>query len=269
MAMTTNKIKRKKGNEKITMLTCYDFQMAKILDSAGVDMLLIGDSLGNVVMGLEHTTGVTMADMVHHVAAVKRGVQEAMLVADMPFLSFNLSIQDTLVNAGELIRAGATAVKLEGGRPVVPQIKALTEAGIPVMGHLGLTPQAVNQLGGFLIQGKTPEAAQKIIDDALALQEAGVFSMVLECVPTELAELITQKVSVPTIGIGAGPKCDGQVLVVNDMLGMDNGKTSTFVKRYADLHTIIQDAAKEYVQEVKDGQFPTKDHVFHASEKLY
>ena len=269
MALTTNKIKKKKGVEKITMLTCYDYQMAKILDNAGVDMLLVGDSLGNVILGYRDTTNVTMADMIHHVGAVARGVENTFVVGDMPFLSYNLTIADTLKNAGDLIRAGAKAVKLEGGAHIIEHVKALTDAGIPVVGHLGLTPQSVNQLGGYLIQGKTNETANKIINDALLLQEAGAFCIVLECVPGELAEIITEKLSIPTIGIGAGTKCDGQVLVINDVLGMTDSKPNKFVKQYANLFEVISNAVTGYINDVKEEKFPTEDNIFHATEKLY
>lgn len=269
MALTTNKIKKKKGVEKITMLTCYDYQMAKILDAAGVDMLLIGDSVGNVALGFKDTTMVTMPDMIHHVAAVARGAENAFVVSDMPFLSYNLTIADTLKNAGDLIRAGAKAVKVEGGEHIIEHVKALTDVGIPVVGHLGLTPQAVNQLGGYLIQGKTNETANKIINDALLLQKAGAFCLVLECVPGELAEIITEKLDIPTIGIGAGTKCDGQVLVINDVLGMSDNKPNKFVKQYANLYEVITNAVTGYINDVKEEKFPAEDNIFHATEKLY
>ena len=266
MAITTHKIKNKKNKEKITMLTCYDYQTALILDEALVDILLVGDSLGNVVLGYADTTMVTMDDMVHHTRAVARGTKNAMVVADMPFLSYHLCIEKTLENAGRLIQAGAKAVKLEGGTSIVPQVKALIEAGIPVVGHLGLTPQSVNQLGGYFIQGKTAGAANKMIEDALAIETAGAFLIVLECIPSELAKIISQKVNVPTIGIGAGVDCDGQVLVVNDMIGLTGGKPNTFVKRFANVNDVIKQATLQYIAEVKDSKYPASEHAFHSDE---
>lgn len=261
-------------NKKITMLTAYDYSMAKIVDEAGIDSILVGDSLGMVVQGYESTLQVTMDDMVYHTKAVTRGVKRAFVVGDMPFLSYHVSVEEAVRNAGRLVQeGGAQAVKLEGGVDVVPQIEAIIRAQIPVMGHIGLTPQSVNKFGGFKVQGKEVEAAKKIIDDALALEQAGVFAIVLEGVPAKLADLITSKVNVPTIGIGASAGCDGQVLVVNDMLGMFNDFIPKFVKRYANLKDVMSEGIRNYIDEVNEGQFPTEDHTFTMSdedlEKLY
>lgn len=261
-------------NKKITMLTAYDYSMAKIVDEAGIDSILVGDSLGMVVQGYESTLQVTMDDMVYHTKAVTRGVKRAFVVGDMPFLSYHVSVEEAVRNAGKLVQeGGAQAVKLEGGVDVVPQIEAIIRAQIPVMGHIGLTPQSVNKFGGFKVQGKEVEAAKKIIDDALALEQAGVFAIVLEGVPAKLADLITSKVNVPTIGIGASAGCDGQVLVVNDMLGMFNDFIPKFVKRYANLKDVMSEGIRNYIDEVNEGQFPTEDHTFTMSdedlEKLY
>ncbi len=261
--------KRKKDQKKITMLTAYDYPTAKILDESGVDALLVGDSLGMVVLGYEDTTKVTMDDMVHHTKAVSRGANRAMVVGDMPFLSYHLSITESIRNAGRLVQeAGAQAVKLEGGNNVVPHIKAIIEAGIPVMGHLGLTPQSINVFGGFKVQGKTVNQAQKIIDDALALEEAGVFSVVLECVPAPLVKLISEKLTIPTIGIGAGVDCDGQILVTHDMVGLYGDFTPKFVKQYCHLGSKIIGAVNEYIEEVKNGAFPQEIHGFKMNEDV-
>jgi 3-methyl-2-oxobutanoate hydroxymethyltransferase len=253
----------KKNAEKITMLTAYDFTMAKILDSS-VDAILVGDSLGMVMLGYPDTTQVTMDDMLHHTKAVSRGVERAMLIADMPFLSYHLGTTQSVKNAGRLIQEGhAQAVKLEGGREIIPEIEAIVKAGIPVIGHLGLTPQSIHAIGGYFIQGKSKVQAKKLIEDALAIAEAGVFAIVLECVPTELAAAITQKVAVPTIGIGAGTGCDGQVLVIHDLIGMYQGKVGKFVKQYSQVGSFIETAISQYVQEVKNGVFPDEQHSFH------
>ena len=222
--------KAKEEGRKLTMLTAYDYSTASHIDKAGVDSILVGDSLGNVMLGYEDTISVTMEDMIHHGAAVARGAKNALVVIDMPFMSYQTSVYDAVVNAGRLMKEGrAGAVKLEGGREVVPQIKAIVAAGIPVVAHLGLTPQSVNALGGYKVQGKTEEAAKKLMEDSLAVEEAGAFALVLECVPAKLAELISKKLSIPTIGIGAGAGCDGQVLVYQDMLGMFSDYTPKFV----------------------------------------
>lgn len=255
--------KMKSLGEKITMLTAYDFPMASILDESDIDIILVGDSLGNVVLGYNSTLPVTMDDMVRHTQAVARGVQKAMIVADMPFLSYQVSSESALANAGRFLKeADAQAVKLEGGREHAEIVHKMTYAGIPVMAHLGLTPQSVNQLGGYKVQGKNEDAAETIIRDAKILEEAGAFSLVLECVPEKLAQDITAALSIPTIGIGAGVHCDGQVLVVNDMLGISDRVTPKFVKKYAHLNQDIKDAVKQYIADVKTGAFPDAEHSF-------
>lgn len=255
--------KMKSVGEKITMLTAYDFPMASILDESDIDIILVGDSLGNVVLGYQSTLPVTMDDMVRHTQAVARGVQRAMIVADMPFLSYQVSSESALANAGRLLKeADAQAVKLEGGREHAEIVHKMTYAGIPVMAHLGLTPQSVNQLGGYKVQGKNEDAAETIIRDAKILEEAGAFSLVLECVPEKLASDITAALSIPTIGIGAGVHCDGQVLVVNDMLGISDRMTPKFVKKYANLNQAIKDAVKQYIADVKTSAFPDDEHSF-------
>lgn len=262
-------LKMKQENQKISMLTCYDYTTAKIIDSSNVDAVLVGDSLGNVVLGYEDTLSVTMNDMITFSAAVARGCKQKLVVVDMPFMSYQVSVEKALENAGRLMKEGrANAVKLEGGRSVLAQVKAIVDAGIPVMGHLGMTPQSVNAFGGHKVQGKTLEAAQKLIDDALALQEAGVFSIVLECVPAKLAAVLSQKLSVPTIGIGAGAQCDGQVLVYKDMLGMYQDFSPKFVKHYANFATEMTDAFNQYDAEVKQGTFPALEHTFKIDEEV-
>jgi len=273
--VTTTLLREKKARkEKITMLTAYDYSTAVMVDQAGIDVILVGDSLGNVVLGYETTLPVTMDDMIHHTRAVARGTKNSLLVADMPFLSYHVSIQEAVRNAGRFIQeGGAQAVKLEGGEERVDTIKAVLDAQIPVMGHIGLTPQSVHQFGGFKVQGKDVETARKLLRDAKALEAAGVFAIVLECVPAALAERITAEVSVPTIGIGAGPGCDGQVLVINDMLGLYGGFTPKFVKKYANLNPLILEALRQYKEEVESGVFPAAEHCFAINdevlEKLY
>ncbi|HBF35940.1 MAG TPA: 3-methyl-2-oxobutanoate hydroxymethyltransferase [Firmicutes bacterium] len=253
----------KETAEKITMLTAYDYTMAKIVDGSEVEAILVGDSLGMVMLGYPDTTGVTMEDMLHHTKAVSRGVTRAMVIADMPFLSYHLGIPQSVKNAGRLIQEGhAQAVKMEGGQEIIPDIRAIVRAGIPVMGHLGLTPQSIHTIGGYFIQGKSKEQAEKLIADALALVEAGVFGIVLECVPAELAAMITKKVTVPTIGIGAGAGCDGQVLVIHDLIGMLQGKVAKFVKQYGQIGHFMEEAISRYVQEVKNGVFPDAEHSY-------
>lgn len=264
----------KQKGEKISMLTAYDYSTAKLVDQAGIDGILVGDSLGNVMLGYEDTLSVTVEDMIHHGAAVARGVKNALVVIDMPFLSYQTSVYDAVKNAGRLVKEGrAGAVKLEGGKEFAPQIRAITAASIPVMGHLGLTPQSIHTLGGYRVQGKTEAAAQKLLEDALAVQEAGAFALTLECVPAKLAQLITQKLSIPTIGIGAGAGCDGQVLVYQDMLGMFNDYTPKFVKRFAEVGEVMQNAFAEYNRQVKEGSYPDEAHSFGMDEdvlkKLY
>ncbi|MDE5863136.1 MAG: 3-methyl-2-oxobutanoate hydroxymethyltransferase [Lachnospiraceae bacterium] len=264
----------KEKGEKLSMLTAYDYSTAKLIDEAGINSILIGDSLGNVILGYEDTISVTMEDMIHHSAAVARGAKNALVVCDMPFMSYQTSVYDAVVNAGRLMKEGrAGAVKLEGGSEVCPQIKAITDAGIPVCAHLGLTPQSINAFGGFKVQGKTEAAAKKLLTDAKAVEEAGAFAVVLECVPAKLAELVTKELAIPTIGIGAGNICDGQVLVYQDMLGMFSDFTPKFVKRFADIGEIMKSAFAAYDEEVKAGSFPAKEHEYTISddvlEKLY
>jgi 3-methyl-2-oxobutanoate hydroxymethyltransferase len=247
----------KQRGEKIAMLTAYDAMMARLLDCAGIDVLLVGDSLGMVLLGYETTLPVTLDAMVHHTGAVSRGAKRALIVADMPFLTYQITVAEALRNAGRLVQSGgANAVKIEGGQAVVETTARLVEIGIPVMGHLGLTPQSVNQLGGFRRQAKSKEDAQRLIEDAKALEEAGVFAIVLESIPTDLAQTVTAQLSIPTIGIGAGPHCDGQVLVSYDVLGLTEYSAPSFAKRYAQLGEAISEAARTYAQEVRDGQFP-------------
>ncbi len=268
MARATLK-EKKARQEKISMLTSYDYSTAGLVDQAGLDMILVGDSLGMVVLGYENTLAVTMDDMVHHTRAVVRGTQNAMVVADMPFLSYHVSTEEAVRNAGRFIQeGGAQAVKLEGGVERVEAVKAILDAQIPVMGHIGLTPQSVNQFGGFKVQGKDLETARKLLRDAQALDKVGVFSIVLECVPSALAKKITEEVSVSTIGIGAGPDCDGQVLVINDMLGMFSGHIPKFVKKYVNLQPLIMEALKSYKKEVEEGSFPGPEHGFTISDEV-
>lgn len=267
-------LKSKENGEKISMLTAYDYSTAKLLDEAGVDSLLVGDSLGMVMLGYENTLQVTVDDIIHHCKAVARGAKRAMVIGDMPFLSYHVSIEDTIRNAGRIVQeGGAHVVKLEGGREVIDKIKAIVNAQIPVVGHLGLTPQSINMFGGFKVQGKSEEQARKIIEDALLLQEAGVFAIVLECVPEKLAKLISEKLQIPTIGIGAGKYCDGQVLVAQDMLGMYTDFVPKFVKQYSNLCDSIKESVKGYIHEIKKGEFPAKEHTFSINdevlEKLY
>lgn len=261
-------------NEKLTMLTAYDYSMAKIIDGAGINGILVGDSLGMVCLGYEDTLSVTMEDIIHHTKAVSRGAKNSLIVADMPFMSYQTSIYDAVVNAGRLIKeGGAQVVKLEGGVEVCDKIEAIVKASIPVMAHIGLTPQSVNAFGGFKVQGKSEEAARKLIEDAKAVEKAGAFAVVLECVPAKLADIITKGINVPTIGIGAGVNCDGQILVYQDMLGMFNDFTPKFVKKYANVGQIMNIAFRKYIDEVRDGVFPEEAHTFKISdevlEKLY
>lgn len=265
--MTFQDMKRK--GEKISMLTSYDYSTAKLVDAAGVNGILVGDSLGNVVLGYEDTISVTMEDMIHHGRAVARGAKNALVVVDMPFMSYQASVYDAVVNAGRLMKEGrATAIKLEGGREVCAQIKAITDASIPVMAHLGLTPQSVNAFGGFKVQGKDEAAAKKLLEDAKAVEEAGAFSIVLECVPAKLAGLVTKEVSVPTIGIGAGAGCDGQILVYQDMLGMYSDFVPKFVKQYANIGEVMKEAFEQYDKEVKAGSFPQDAHCFAIRDEV-
>lgn len=266
--------KAKENKEKVTMLTAYDYSMAKLIDEAGIEMILVGDSLGMVMLGYEDTLSVTMEDMIHHTRAVARGVKNAMVVADMPFLSYQTSVYDAVCNAGRLMKEGrAQAVKLEGGREFAEHIRAITNASIPVVGHLGLTPQSLNAFGGFKVQGKTQEAAQKLLEDVRIIEEAGAVAVVLECVPAKLASLVTEKIHIPTIGIGAGAGCDGQVLVYQDMLAMFGDFKPKFVKRFGEIGTQMKEAFQKYSEEVKAGTFPAEEHTFKIEddviEKLY
>ncbi len=275
MKNTVNTFRQAKENgEKIAMLTAYDYSTAKLEDEAGINAILVGDSLGNVILGYEDTISVTVEDMIHHGAAVARGAKNALVLVDMPFMSYQTSVYDAVVNAGRLMKEGrAGAVKLEGGKEVCPPIKAITDAGIPVMAHLGLTPQSINAFGGYKVQGKSAEAAEKLLKDALAVQEAGAFAVTLECVPAKLAALITEKLDIPTIGIGAGTGCDGQVLVYQDMLGLFSDYTPKFVKRYAEAGEVMKNAFADYIKEVQDGSFPEEKHTYKIDdeviEKLY
>lgn len=260
---------QKEKGDKITMLTAYDFSTAKLEDEAGVNTILVGDSLGMVMLGYENTLSVTMEDMIHHTRAVAKGAKNALVVADMPFMSYQTSVYDAVKNAGRLIKEGhAHAVKLEGGAAVAEQIRAIVNAQIPVVAHLGLTPQSVNAFGGFKVQGKTAEKAKQLIEDAKLIEEAGAFAVVLECVPAKLAEKISKTISIPTIGIGAGAGCDGQVLVYQDMLGMFGGFTPKFVKKFTDVGEIMKNAFKEYINEVKSGEFPKEEHSFTISDEI-
>jgi len=260
---TTDIKKMKAAGEKITVLTAYDYAMSSIMDECDIDIILVGDSLGMVVLGYDTTLPVTMEDMLHHTKAVARGASNALIVADMPFMSYQISPADALANAGRFIQeANAQAVKLEGGREYAETVKKITSAGIPVMAHIGLTPQSIHQIGGFKVQGKKEDSARRIIEDAEILEEAGAFSVVLECIPASLATEISQFISIPTIGIGAGNGCDGQVLVINDMLGIYDKFTPKHVKKYANLNAEIKKAVKTYISEVKSGEFPDADHSF-------
>ena len=260
-ALTSLHIRNAKGQRKLAMLTAYDSGSADVIDSAGVDMILVGDSLGMVIMGRPDTLSVRLEDVLHHCRAVCSSPRRALVVADLPFMSYEPGPQRALESAGRLFQeGGARAVKLEGGRDVLPQIRALVQAGIPVMGHLGLTPQRMAVLGGFTIQGKSAQNAAQLVQDALALAEAGCFSVLLECVPRELTAHITETLDVPTIGIGAGPDCDGQVLVFHDAMGMTPGQPLRFVKHFAHLYPVMLEAARAYVTEVREGSFPAPEH---------
>jgi 3-methyl-2-oxobutanoate hydroxymethyltransferase len=257
-------IKMKQRGEKITCLTAYDYSFARILDAAGVDILLVGDSVGCVVQGQANTLPVTLDEMIYHTKAVVRGRTRALVVGDMPFLSFQVSKEQAVQNAGRFLQdAGAEAVKLEGGVAMRKTIAAITRVGIPVMGHVGLTPQSVHRFGGYKIQGKDKERRKTIVNDALAVEEAGGFAIVLEGMPAELAQEITERLTIPTIGIGAGSNCDGQVLVIHDMLGLFDDFTPKFVKRYADLKSIMTGAVESFIKEVREQKFPGEEHSFH------
>lgn len=263
-----------KNNEKISMITCYDYSTAKLVDESGIDMILVGDSLGNVMLGYENTLAVSVNDMITYGAAVCRGAKNTFVVIDMPFMSYQTSAYDAVCNAGRIIKeTNAQAVKLEGGEKYADRIKAIVDAGIPVCAHLGLTPQSVNALGGYKVQARDEESAKKLISDSLAVEKAGAFMLVLECVPEDLAKLISEKLSIPTIGIGAGKYTDGQVLVYQDMLGYSNGFCAKFVKKYLNVHDIFIESFKEYNKEVKESIFPAKENTFAIKDdvlkKLY
>ncbi|MFH1395724.1 MAG: 3-methyl-2-oxobutanoate hydroxymethyltransferase [Candidatus Omnitrophota bacterium] len=255
--------KKKDNNEPITMLTAYDYTMASILEFAGIDAVLVGDSLGMVVLGYESTVPVTMDEMLHHSKAVKRGISKSFLIGDMPFMSYHVSNEDAVFNAGRFVKeAGCEAVKVEGGKEIIPRIKAIIDAGIPVLAHIGLTPQSVSKLGGYKVQGKDAESAAKLIDDAVLLEKAGCFAIVLECVPAQLAAKITCKLNVPTISIGAGKECSGQVLVTNDIIGYFDKFVPKFVKQYVKIHDSILKAVSSFKEDVESRSFPDEKHSF-------
>ncbi len=260
-AFTINDFRlRKESGMPVSMITCYEYSLARIIDETPMDVILVGDSLGNVIAGYDTTIPVTVDQIIYHSEIVRRGAPSKFVVADMPFMSYHVSVEDSLRNAGRIMKeTGVNAVKLEGGREFCPVVQALTAASIPVMGHLGLTPQSVHKLGGYSVQGREEEKRKRLIEDALLLQEAGAFSIVFEKVPASLATEISEKLTIPTIGIGAGNGCDGQVLVINDLLGMDNGFHPKFVKKYADLYTVSKQAIESYDREVKERSFPSKE----------
>ena len=270
MRNTVSTMRQQKADgDKITMLTAYDYSTAKLMDETGVNAILVGDSLGMVMLGYEDTLSVTMEDMIHHTAAVARGAENALVVGDMPFMSYQTSVYDAVVNAGRLMKEGRChAVKLEGGAAVCPQIKAITEASVPVMAHIGLTPQSVNAFVGFKVQGKSEEDARRLIEEAKAVEKAGAFAVVLECVPAKLAALITESISIPTIGIGAGAGCDGQVLVYQDMLALFSDFKPKFVKHFANAGEVMRQGFAEYIREVKAGTFPAEEHTFKISDEI-
>ena len=265
--ITVPAIRAMKGEKRIGMITAYDYPSAKVADAAGSDIILVGDSLGMVILGYPDTLSVTVDDMLHHTRAAARGAAHALVVGDMPYLSYHVSVEESVRNAGRFIQAGAQAVKVEGGKTSrIRAIEAILDAEIPVMGHIGLTPQSVNALGGFKLQGKNLDDARRLVDEALALDQAGCFSIVLECVPSELAAMITERVSIPTIGIGAGPSCDGQVLVFHDLLGIYDGHQAKFVRRYANIADDMRAAIEHYLSDVREGSFPDDQREsFHAA----
>lgn len=260
---------QKETGDKITMLTAYDYSTAKLMEEAGINTILVGDSLGMVMLGYEDTIPVTMEDMIHHTRAVTRATKDTFVIGDMPFMSYHVSIEQAVTNAGRLMKeGGCQAVKLEGGAKVCDQIRAIVNAQIPVCAHIGLTPQSINAFGGFKVQGKTEEAARQIIEDAKAVEEAGAFMVVLECVPAKLAQLISETIHIPTIGIGAGAGCDGQVLVYQDMLNLYGGFKPKFVKHFANLGELMKEPFMEYSKEVKAGSFPAEEHTFAISDEV-
>ncbi|MEW6455712.1 MAG: 3-methyl-2-oxobutanoate hydroxymethyltransferase [Acidobacteriota bacterium] len=261
-------IEKKKKGEKIVCLTAYDYPTAKLLDESEIDIILVGDSVGNVILGYSSTIPVSMEEMLHHTKAVARGIKNSLLIADMPYPSFHIKIEDSVKNATRFIKAGAEGVKIEGGKKRVPVIKAMLDAEIPVMGHLGLTPQSIHKFGGYKVQGKEFDDAKILVEDALILEEAGVFSIVLESIPLELAEIITKKLKIPTIGIGAGPYCDGQILVFHDLVGLSPGYLPKFVRKYLNLQELISKAIRDYSEDVKNGKFPGDSESYHLKEEI-
>lgn len=260
---TQTVVEMKRNGEKISMLTAYDYTMAGIIDSAGVDVILVGDSASNVMAGFDTTVPMTIEHMIYHTSCVVRGVDRALVIADLPFMSYQVTAKEALINAGRMMKeAGAHAVKLEGGKPIAPTVKRIVDAGIPVMGHLGLTPQSIYKFGTYKVRAKEDEEAEQLLKDAKVLEKAGVFSIVLEKIPAPLAKKVTASVSVPTIGIGAGPHCDGQVLVLHDMLGLNKDFSPRFLRRYADLHQSMSDAVKHYIRDVKSGDFPDESEQY-------
>lgn len=270
MKNTVTTLQEQKNNgEKISMITCYDYSSAKIMEEAGVNTILVGDSLGNVMLGYEDTLQVTMEDMIHHCAAVSRAVENTFVVCDMPFMSYQADVSDAVRNAGRLVKEGrANMVKLEGGVEVCPQIEAIVKASIPVCAHIGLTPQSINAFGGYKVQGRTEAAAKKLIEDAFAVEKAGASMVVLEGVPAKLAKMVTEKLSIPTIGIGAGKDTDGQVLVMQDMLGMFKDFVPKFVKQFANMGDVMKEAFESYIKEVNDGTFPGEEHTYDIDEEI-
>lgn len=269
MKLTIQQLAAQKGVRKLSMLTAYDYPTARIIDEAGIDMILVGDSLGNVILGYENTLAVTVDDMIHHGKAVCRGAQNSFVVIDMPFMSYQGSVYDAVMNAGRIVKeTNCQAVKLEGGAQYADRIQAIVQAGIPVVAHIGLTPQSFNTLGGFRVQGKTQQAAQQLLEDAKAVAEAGAFAVTLECVPERLAQHVTESIDALTIGIGAGRYCDGQVLVYQDMLGFTGGFTPKFVKKYANLHDTMLEAFRSYKEECESQQFPTEAQTFAISDEV-
>ncbi|MFZ2492450.1 MAG: 3-methyl-2-oxobutanoate hydroxymethyltransferase [Thermoanaerobaculia bacterium] len=273
--VTVPAVRAMKNQRRIGMITAYDYPSARVADAAGADVILVGDSLGMVVLGLPDTLSVTMDDMLHHTRAVARGVKRALIVGDMPYLSYHVSTEEAVSNAGRFMQAGAHAVKIEGGKPSrIKVVEAILDAEVPVMGHVGLTPQSVNALGGFKLQGKNTDDARRVVDEALALEAAGCFAIVVEAVPAELAALISEQLSIPIIGIGAGASCDGQVLVLHDLLGLYDGHKPKFVRQYAHLAVDMQVAIEKYLEDVREGRFPSHSESFHMSsqedlERLY
>ena len=265
--ITVKDVRDRKGGSKLTVLTAYDASMARLLDNAGVDALLVGDSLGMVVLGYDSTVPVTMEEMLHHAAAVSRGTEHALVIGDMPFGTYQVSVEQAVTNGIRFLKeAGCDCIKLEGGAEVCAVVRGLVQAGVPVMGHIGLTPQTAGQLGGFTVQGKDIATARKLAADAKALEQAGIFGLVLEAVPSPLAAIITQAVAVPTIGIGAGPHCDGQVLVTNDMIGLFEKFIPKFVKQYCNLAPTVQQAVQDFIREIESGAFPAAEHGFNSTE---